>query len=64
MTATFAWVREMHLQGVYVLDPDPERYIREMACHALGVDEVDLTFVTFVTDPEGFTVATGRVVVD
>lgn len=54
----------MHLQAVYVLDPDPERYIREMACHALGVDEVDLTFVTFVTDPEGFTVATGRVVVD
>jgi hypothetical protein len=51
----------MNLDGVCAVGPNPEQYIRELACDALGVIEVDLTFVTFVTDDNGITIATGRV---
>jgi hypothetical protein len=51
----------MQLQAVYVVGRDPEDYIRKLACDALRCAEVDLTHVTFVTDDDGVTIATGVV---
>lgn len=58
-----ALVREFVLNEVFVLDgDDPDAFVRAMAADVLGTDDLDMSFVVFTTDPEGVTLASGRVV--
>ena len=54
-------VDELEIRGVVTVDENPDAWIRQYAASILEVDEnqVDLSDVTYNTDPDGFTVVLG-----
>lgn len=51
----------MELQGIYILDQNPERYVRDLATDFLGTDRLDLSGVVFTRDADGVVIASGVV---